>query len=369
MALAGCSLSDARPAREGPTLTTASRKPRLTPPAAWLGINYNSSSAGAQLQAFSDLGIVYDRDGGLETTAGQLASTGSTFGRALTRSYGAGMVPDVLVDPDRGVTGCEQNPNSEKLCLPSTSADVDDYVTGFIATMRSVLKAHPGRRVLFEPMDEPWNWGSPPGTRSGRRPAAEYATVLADILQQTARAGMSLRRIYVPTDGTLDDGTSWISDLYAARPCLKPGAHSCGPIEGWNVHPYGRPGVTSEGIDSVPGLRAQMLSGMDNVIVSEIGFCADNVDQGAECDENQSDVDSSSAQTADWLTRTLHEAARMHRAGWLKALIVWDRAQGGWGMQTADGRLTAQGSALEAFARSRAGHSSAHPRVLRARRR
>lgn len=353
--ISGCSASavsqpEAQAHRGSPARIPTSLAP-------WLGLNYNSSSSGGQLRQFSRLGIVYDRDGGLETTAGQLASRSSPLGRSLTRSYRAGMVPDVLVDPARGSPGCEGNPNSEKLCLPVTSTDIGAYVRGFMATMRSVVSAHPGRPVLFEPTNEPWNWGFPPGTTSGRRAAAEYATVLADILRATRRAGISLRRIYVPATGvTLNDGTSWISDLYAARPCLKPGPHSCGPVEGWNVHPYGLPGRKTEGIDSVPPLRLQMLSGGDNVIVSEIGFCATDVNRRANCAEGgQADIVTSSP-PAGWLDETLREAAQMHQAGWLKALIVWNRGAGGWGMQTSAGALTAQGTVLRAFALSRARH-------------
>jgi hypothetical protein len=98
-----------------------------------------------------------------------------------------------------------------------------------------------------------------------------------------------------------------------------------------------------------------MLSGQDNLIVSEIGFCATDVDGGSGCDENVPDIDGTSAQTAAWLSETLKEAAPMHQAGWLKALLVWERAGSGWAMQNPDGSLTAQGRALDLFADSAAG--------------
>jgi hypothetical protein len=51
----------------------------------------------------------------------------------------------------------------------------------------------------------------------------------------------------------------------------------------------------------------------------------------------------------------------MHEAGWLKALIIWNRSGGGWSMQNLDGTLTAQGQALVAFAGGPRGPSIAVP--------
>jgi hypothetical protein len=102
----------------------------------------------------------------------------------------------------------------------------------------------------------------------------------------------------------------------------------------------------------VPGLRAPMLSGQNNVIVSEIGFCARDVNGGRDCNQNRSDVVGSSAQAATWLAQTLQEALAMHRAGWLKAMLLWNRAGDGWAMQNDDGSLTAQGQELARFASS-----------------
>ena len=85
-----------------------------------------------------------------------------------------------------------------------------------------------------------------------------------------------------------------------------------------------------------------MASGAGNIVVSELGFCALDVERGEGCAENTSLVDGSSQQTAAWLTQTLREAQAMHRAGWLKALLVW-AAFRGWSMQLPGGALTAQG--------------------------
>ncbi len=334
--------------------------PAPAPPAAWLGLNYNSGTNIGGLTDFAVRGIVYDREGRLVVEAGETPENFPRFGDGLRTVYAAQMVPDVVVDPAGGPSGCEGNPSPSKLCLPTDRTGIGSYVRAFIQTASSVLQAHPGKRVLFEPMNEPWNWASPPGTRSGRVAASQYAAILAQLLSAAKANKIPLSDIYVPAVGMLADGTSWVSGLYEAQPCLKPGSSSCGPIAGWNLHPYGLPNSLHEGIGSVPGLRAGMLSGQDNLIVSEIGFCATDVSNGKNCNENKPDIVGTSSQTAAWLSETLKEAAPMHQAGWLKALLLWERAGSGgtgsgWAMQNANGSLTAQGRALDLFAGSSAG--------------
>jgi hypothetical protein len=258
--------------------------------------------------------------------------------------------PDIYINPTQGARGCSADPNgASKLCLPVSLTDVNAFVHAFIASVHSIRQAHP-RVTVFEPMNEPWNWPYPPGSSSGRQAAAEYAAMLARLLPAVRAARIPLSEIYVPATGQLADGTTWIPDLYQAQPCLRPGPGTCGPIEGWNVHPYGLPGRTSEGIGALPGVRATMLSGQNNIIASEIGFCAVNVNHGAHCDQNRPDIVGSSHQTARWMRDTLEAALGMHRAGWLHALLIWLRAGGGWAMQTGDGSLTPQGVVLMNFA-------------------
>jgi hypothetical protein len=330
--------------------------PAPAPPSAWLGLNYNSGANTAGLSDFAIRGVVYDREGSIEVDAGQTPENSPKFGGGLRTLYAARMVPDIEVDPARGPPGCKGDPDPSKLCLPTDQTDIGSYVRSFIQTASSVLHARPGQIALFEPMDEPWDWASPPGTESGKVAAAEYAAILAQLVPAAKADKIPSSDIYVPATGILSDRTSWIADLYEAEPCLKPGASSCGPIAGWNLHPYGLPKSSTEGIESVPGVRAGMLSGQDNLIVSEIGFCATDVGDGRDCNENQPDIDGTSSQTAAWLSETLKEAAPMHQAGWLKALLIWQRAGGGWAMQNPDGSLTAQGRALDLFADSPAGH-------------
>ncbi len=343
----------APPARTPPTPVV----PAPVPPAAWLGLNdYTSGANAGGLSDFAVRGIVYAREGSIEVRPGRTPKNAPRFGGGLSALYAARMVPDIVVNSARGQSGCSGNPAPSKLCLPTGQADILSYVQGFIQTASSVLTVYSGKRVLFEPMNEPWDWASPPGTQSGSAAAAQYAAILAALLPAAKAAGIPIADIYVPATGMLSDGTSWISDLYKAQPCLKPGPTSCGPIAGWNLHPYGLPNSSTEGIDSVPGVRAAMLSGQDNLIVSEIGFCATDVDGGRGCDANLPDVVGTSAQTAAWLSETLKKAAAMHQAGWLKALLVWDRAGDAWRMQNPDGSLTAQGRVLDLFAASSAGH-------------
>lgn len=340
------------------TRTVAPTKPTTGPRGqlhGWLGLNYNSSAGIGRLDAFASLGIVYDRAGRLVVNAGMLPRPGSQFGEGLARSVAAGMIPIVVVDPKTGPLGCAGDPNASTLCLPVSQHDVDAFVSGFVATARAARALYPQRRILFEPMNEPWNWPFPPGSQSGRRGAAEYAAVLARLLPAARAAGIPLGDIYVAGDGAEQDGTRWIPDIYAAQPCLAPGPRTCGPIAGWNVHAYGLPGHRDQGIDSVPAMHADMRSGADNVIISEVGFCSTDVDHATGCDQNAPTLDADDAQVTTWLRETLQSAARMHRQGWLRALVLWNRGPDAWGMQTITGQLTAQGRELATFAASAGG--------------
>ncbi len=270
-------------------LPTTARSPAPPGPGAWLGLNLNSSAVTGSLDYFSARGIVYDRSGYLEPAAGETIADTPKLARGVSTSLRARMIPDVEIDPSAGPTGCQSDPNGSTLCLPSQAAGVDAYVTGFIKTASSIRRAHPRARILFEPMNEPWNWPSPAGTQASLLAAREYAAMLARLLPAAKRAGIPASEIYVPATGNLSDGTFWVPDLYRAQPCLRPGRQSCGPIEAWNIHPYGPPGSTSEGIGTVPGIRSMMLSGRANIVISEIGFCSRDVDGGAGCDENSSD--------------------------------------------------------------------------------
>lgn len=318
----------------------------------WLGLAYNSSARVGVVEEFSSHGIVYDRSGSLEVLAGQTPASDRRLRHGLQVSIAAGMIPDIEIDPSVGPLGCAGDPNGTTQCLPVQESDIGEYVRGFASTATSIRRLYPHRAIVFEPMNEPWSWGYPPGAPAAKDTAYEYAAILRRLLPAVQGAGVPLQSIYVPAEGKLEDGSEWVTDLYQAQPCLQ---SSCGPIEGWNLHPYGRPGSRQEGIDSVPGVRAQMRSGMNNVIVSEIGFCSREIDGGRGCGENTSTVVGSAVQTEHWMAQTLGEALAMHQAGWLKALLVWDRAGDGWAMQEPDGSLTRQGQVLERFAQAHSG--------------
>ncbi len=360
LAVALCALTGCGGAVHASQSHSAPRpRPALVPhsqsPPPWLGLNYNSSSDAGGLDYFSSRGIVYDREGDIEVNTGVTTQNSPQFRAALGADYAEQMIPVIEIDPAIGPTGCPNSPYANKVCLPTTTAQIDALASGFVITAASVLHAFPGREVLFEPFDEPWNWGSPPGTIPSARAASEYAAVIAQILPAAREAGVPVQDIYVAAIGLLSDGTNWVGDMYRAQPCLQPGPGSCGPIGGWYIHPYGLPGRLGQGIGTVPAIRSQLRSGQDNIVVSEIGFCATDVERGRSCQENRTDIDGTSARAAAWLTETLTQAAAMHRAGWLKALLVWERAGTGWAMQYPNGTLTDQGRALVAFADSPAG--------------
>ncbi|MGH2908838.1 MAG: hypothetical protein ACRDK8_06035 [Solirubrobacteraceae bacterium] len=336
------------------TTPTAVGKPVRAPAPDWLGLNYNSGAPTGDLTYFSRFGIVYDRLGNLAVNAGQTVGDTPSLARGLRTSTAAGMIPDVMVSPARGQTGCSSDPNGSTLCLADSDADVNGFVRGFVSTVMSVRHAFPHRRVIFEPMNEPWNWAPPPGMTSGVRAAQLYAAVLARLYPALKRAGVPLSLIYVPATGELADLSYWIPDLYRTEPCLKPGPDTCGPIEGWNFHPYGPPNSTTSGIGQIPSLRTAMPSGENNIVISEMGFCATDVPDSL-CDENTPTVDGSSAQAARWMSEALQEGRAMHAAGWLRALIIWQRVGGGWAMQLHDAQLTSQGRALIDAARTKTG--------------
>lgn len=169
--------------------------PSPPPPAAWLGLDYNSGADAGRLNDFTVRTIVYDREGGLEVKAGETPGNSPRFANGLAASYGAEMVPDIVVNPASGPTGCEGNPNPRKLCLPTSETDIGSYVRGFIQTASSVLQTQPGKRMLFEPLNEPWDWASPPGTQPGRGAAAQYAAVLSQLLPAAAASNSTDRHL------------------------------------------------------------------------------------------------------------------------------------------------------------------------------
>jgi IPT/TIG domain len=310
----------------------------------WLGLDGNS--AGAWTGAIGDFTfhhIVYDRGGdpGLDWYAGQPLEEGgqpTAGGAALARSVAAGMIPDINIEyPDYTGDG-QTDPN-----FPASDAEVTAYVEGFVSSARAIHERYPG--AIFEPMNEPWFYTTP------QYNGAEYADVIARLLPAARASGIPLGQIYVAAygadrnaNGELAGG--WVPAMYGAQPQLQT------EIEGWYFHPYGPPKGSglekSAGIQSLPEVQRLMTSGQNNIIVSEVGYCAPDVSPSAHC-SGLASVESST-QAAERLTEMLDSALPYRQAGWLRALIVYSRSDGGWAMETPDGRLTEQGEALDEFA-------------------
>jgi hypothetical protein len=303
----------------------------------WLGLSRNSITYLGPVGAFAEHGIVYDRGGPIELTAGELlteAGRPTEGGKGLAADIEHGMVPVILIDY-KGYTGYfREDPKFPSEAQGSTS--LSEYVDGFVRSVSAIRAAYPGKTILFEPMNEPWGYTSPQFN------GAEYADVIARLLPAARLAGIPLEEIYVAAYGR-----HWVSHMYKAQPSLQ------SEVQGWYFHPYGPAsgshGEDSQGIQSLPHVQAEMTSGQNNIIVSEIGDCAEDVNHGDGCDGSGF---AHSAEAAEQLTETLNNALPYHEAGWLKALLVYSRNDGGWAMQIRGGELTEQGEALERFADS-----------------
>lgn len=342
----------------------------------WLGLDGNSTSGPYDNQwlgpadEFSRNGVVYDRD--FDLTAGVLpretqpeATGGTVVEDRLRLDHEYGMIP-VSVIEFRGYTGNLQPdpgfPSAERTAAEEAQGrtTIAQYVAGFIRTATSLLSiastGYPGMPVLLEPMNEPWGYTTP------RENGAQYARVIAALLPAARAAGIPLADIYVSAFGAdrqvgpggeeQDFAPGWVPAMYAAEPSLE------SEIQGWYFHPYGPPSGTqfsdSWGIQSLPAVRAQMTSGEDNIIVSEVGYCARS--EGGDCNESGQAEVQSRQEAATRLTQMLENALPYREAGWLRALIVYGRGDGGWSTQDySTRRLTRQGEALQAFALAHGG--------------
>jgi hypothetical protein len=336
------------------------------PASPWLGLVGNSISNPANnewlgpVNLFSSRHVAYDRS--FELIAGQLPREGGSRGRdapslfeeGLRYDHEYGMVPVSVIEYRGYPHDYTSDPN-----FPQTRAagevgkdTIASYVAGFIrtatATLGLIARRYPGMPVLFEPINEPWGYTTPMYN------GAEYADVIAALLPRAAAAGIPLADIYVGATGEgcaaecVADG--WIPEMYAAQPALET------EIQGWYLHPYGPArGIGQggeEGIESLPLVQAQMTSGQSNLIVSEVGYCDDQLNRTLE-DPPCEGGGEPAAQTTRELVEMLDVALGYHDEGWLKALIVYDRNAGGWAMQEYPSKaLSPAGRALEAFARA-----------------
>lgn len=339
--------------------------------ASWLGLNDNTAKYLGAVDTFGRYGISYDRS--FELTAGmlpgELEGGGETreLERRLAEDHEYGMVPVVVIEYrgyDRSGVQFRSDPEFPQ---PRTSAEeragrntIAGYAAGFARSAAAILRLvdarYPGMEVLFEPMNEPWGYTEPEYN------AAEYADVIAQTLPAALAAGVPASSIYVAATGEdcaygvelklgchADD---WVSAMYAAQPQLQV------QVQGWYLHPYGPPSgsdrLENEGIQSLPAVRAKMSSGQDNVIVSEVGYCAEDVNNPTRRRGGESCHGFSvptSVQAAADLTEVLECARGYHEEGWLRALLVYSRNDGGWAMQSYPQlTLTRSGEALATFA-------------------
>jgi IPT/TIG domain len=305
------------------------------PSGPWLGLNGNSSNYLGPVDAFSKHEIVYDRSGPIDWIAGELLREDgrpTSDADALAADISNGMIPVITIEY-RGYEG-EYASDPRFPTAQRGSRTLQEYIEGFLSSASAILAAYPGRTILFEPMNEPWGYTKPQFN------GAEYADVIARLLPAARLADLPLSSIYVAASGR-----HWISQMYKAQPSLQ------SEVQGWYFHPYGPAsgshGEDSQGIQSLPHVQREMTSGQNNIIVSEIGYCAEDVNHGSGCGGGGFAHGSEAAQA---LTETLDNAVPYHEAGWLRALLVYSRNDGGWAMQLHHGVLTAQGEALDAFA-------------------
>jgi hypothetical protein len=336
------------------------------PASPWLGLDGNSISNPADnewlgpVDVFSSRHIAYDRS--FELIAGQLPSeVGSSRGHSWSRfeeglayDHEYGMIP-VSVIEYRGfprVYTSDPDFPQNRTAGEAGKDTIAGYVTGFVrsasAILRLIARRYPGMQVLFEPINEPWGYTTP------QYDGAEYADVIAALLPRAAAAGIPLSDIYV---GAIGEGCAascvadgWVPEMYAAQPALET------EIQGWYLHPYGPAHGIGEGgepgIESLPLVQAQMTSGQSNIIVSEVGFCDDQLNRTLEDPACEGGGEPAATATRE-LTQMLDVALRYHDEGWLRALIVYARNAGGWAMQEYPSKaLSPAGRALVAFARA-----------------
>ncbi len=290
-----------------------------TPHEPWLGLNGNSATPLGGLDRFVERGVVYDRSGEVEMFAGE---TLAQDGAGLERSIEAGMIPVIPIE-FAGYSSCTFG----RHCLPTDPKAISQYARGFIATAEEVLKRYPVVPISFEAINEPWGYGS----------SQEYAAFLALLMPLLAHSHVPLGDVYAGAGGE-----GWVRGLYEAQPQLRT------QIQGWYLHPYAKERKPGQGMAEVPRLRAEMASGQDNLIVSEIGFCAVSI-RRLQCLTSAAPA-KNPADAARALEGELRIALADHRAGWLRAALVYSRTDGGWAMQMPKGRLTESGLMLESFA-------------------
>ena len=153
------------------------------PSGPWLGLNGNSSTYLGPVDRFVEHGIVYDRSGAIEWTAGELPEEGGRAtegGEALGADIRDGMVPVVTIEYRRRRGEFRSDPSFPTEAEGSST--LREYVEGFVRSATAILAAYPGKTILFEPINEPW------GSTTPQYDGAEYADVIAKLLPAARQA-------------------------------------------------------------------------------------------------------------------------------------------------------------------------------------
>lgn len=286
----------------------------------WLGLNGNSLSGYGDLTYWPQRGVVYDRLEFLQPSLAVGASSGT--GATVATAVANGMIPVVLLDPSTYGTGA----------IP-TGGDITIFANYVVSQIQTLEFAFPGKGLLYEVINEPWTSGFYSPTPS----AAQHADVIAGVWDAAVTAGLDMTRVYA-----MAEDAAYVALMYAEQPSLKT------LVQGWSVHPYGGPppgyaSSTGQGIASVPEFRDALFSGADNILISEIGLWDYSQSALHEFDESTA-LDAATA--ARWTRQIVNAARAYHDAGWLKALIWYNRNSTGWATNSLGGALTSVGTAL-----------------------
>ena len=285
----------------------------------WLGSTTTASPTPAAWTLRSR-GIVYHREGDIEVNTGVTTQNGLSSVRRWGPTMPQEMIPVIEIDPAIGPPDVPTPPMRTRSAYDDGRADRCSG-QGSVITAASVLHAFPGRAVLFELFDEPWNWGSPPGTIPSARAASEYAAVIAQILPRP-RVGRAVAGHLRRRDRIAQRRHRWVGE------CTAPAVPPAGP---------GRAGPSAAVASTPTVFRAGSARGSARSRRS-VPRCArgrttsssprsasvpPTSTRGALRQENRTDIDGTSARAAAWLTRDPAAGGRDAPAGWLKALLVW----------------------------------------------
>jgi hypothetical protein len=143
------------------------------PEGAWLGLNGNSATYLPPIAFFVEHNVAYSRP---DYFAGELPAKEDQ----LEVSIDNNMQPIVTIE----FKGYEGNFGTPNPSFPTeANGKLGPYVKGFLETAKAMMKLYPGKKILFEPMNEPWGETEP--IYNG----AEYAKVIARLLPEAQAEG------------------------------------------------------------------------------------------------------------------------------------------------------------------------------------